>query len=332
MAVIKLTVTVDSISAAIATFDQIKVYRSTTTVGGVYSEITGPLTRLTLVAGTSVYYYDDVAGDAGYFYKVSFFDSGSLLESSLSDPIEGDVDPLYVTIQQVRDEGVPAALSDAQILQRIRVYQQVIERVTRQWFVPKQMTWEFNGNGTTLMQFPVPIISVSALYVNEDFVNAVDVADFAAYTGRGEDTRDDRKNPRIRILSGEQSIFSGTGSVRSGQLVFEIGEKNCKVVGTFGYIEPSGCVPDPIQWALLKLVTSNVKNMYGASAPAGAIIEEETDRHRRKYSDPSMATKMFSPSGSGDREVDTILSMYRAPFAMGAPRTTYRRFTGGRTI
>lgn len=335
MAVIKLTITVDDISAALATFDKIKVYRSTTVEAGPYSEITGVGTRIDLVAGTSVYFYDDVAGAGAYFYKVSYFHSTTLLESSLSAAIQGDVDPLYVSIQDMRDEGVPTTISDDTLLERIRIYQRVIESITRQWFVPREVTWEFDGNGTTLAQFPVPIISVTALYVNDDFSTAlVEGTDFELYDGRGESTRDDRRNPRIKLITGETSIFAGTGSVRNRGTVFEVGEKNCRVEGTFGFVEADGCVPAPISYALKKLVVRSARPLWssGGVAVAGPIIEEETDRHRRKYSDPALSTKAWSPTGTGDREVDAILAMYRAPFAMGAPRTTFRRFVGGTLI
>lgn len=333
MAVIKLTITVDDIAAVLTTFDKIKVYRSVTVEAGPYVELTTALTRIDLVAGTSVYTFDDTAGDAAYYYKVSYFNSTSLLESSLSDSILGDVDPLYVSIQDIRDEGVPTTITDSVILSRIRSYQAFIEKITRQWFIPKQMVWDFDGNGTILAQFPVPIISVTNLYVNDDFSNAVVTTDYQAYTGRGDSERDDRKNPRVKLITGETSIFSGTGYIRNRQLVFEVGEKNCRLEGTFGYVEPDGCVPHPIQHALKKLVIANAKPIYSAGTSiAGPIIEEETDRHRRKYSDPSTSTKFHSSTGSGDREVDMILAGYRAPYAMGAPRTTFRRFVGGRII
>jgi len=93
MAVIKLSVMVPDIDTVRSYFDFIKIYRSTTGIDGVYTEITGVGTRIALEDGVTVYSYTDTAGDEGYYYKSSFYNSTSALESSLSDPQEGEGDP-----------------------------------------------------------------------------------------------------------------------------------------------------------------------------------------------------------------------------------------------
>ena len=220
------------------------------------------------------------------------------------------------------------------MLALIETWQQFIERTTRDWFVPRQMTWDLDGNGTTLMQLPVPIVSVSALYINDDFDNALDADAFKAYDGRGESGRDDRKNPRIKLVTGETSIFTGVGQIRRRTTVFEVGEQNQRVVGVFGFVEPDGSVPAPIVYALKKLVVRSSRPMAGSSGggpgPAGPMIEEETDRHRRKWADPLVGSKAWSTTG--DTEVDQILATYRAPISLGAPRTLFKRMTGGRVL
>lgn len=92
MAVITLKVVVANLEVVQRSFDQIKIYRSTTGLDGTYSEITGPGSRLTLETGKMVYEYTDSAGAAGYYYKSSYFHSVSLLESSLSDAQQGEGD------------------------------------------------------------------------------------------------------------------------------------------------------------------------------------------------------------------------------------------------
>lgn len=332
MATIKLTITVEQLANVLSLFDVIKIYRSTAGVGGPYSEITSLGTRVNLATGVTVYQYDDTAGDPAYYYKTSYFNETNLLESSLSDPIQGSQQGTYISIQDVRDEGVTVAkASDAKVLALIETYQALIERITRQWFVARQMTWDFDGNGSSLAQFPVPIISVTALYANDDFVNAVDASQFKAYTGRGENGPDDRKNPKIRLVTGEEDFFAGTGSVQYTRFVFRIGEKNCRLVGSFGYVEPDGSVPAPITYALKKLVVAKAMGgpMAGMGAfPGGPLVEEETDRHRRRYADPYVGSKAFPVSGTGDQEVDLIISAYRAPIVVKTQRTAFRRFTG----
>lgn len=332
MAVIKVTVTVEKISNVLTQFDVIKVYRSTAGEGGPYSEITGPGTRIPLLAGQTVYTYDDTAGDPTYYYKTSYYHETTTLESSLSDAILGDADSMYTDIDAIRAEGVTVAkASDDKILQLIRVWQRNIEAITRNWFVPRQMTWEMDGNGTTLLQLPVPIISVASVSVDGESVSA---DAYRVYNGRGESGRDDRKNPRIKLLTAETSIFAGTGQVRRRVTLFEVGEKNVEVEGVFGYVEPDGSTPAPIVYALKKLVVRGCSPMAGSSGalPAGPVIEEETDRHRRKWADPFVSTKVWSSTGTGDLEVDQILASFRSPFSIKAPRTLHRRMTGGQVL
>lgn len=332
MATINLTIVVEDISTVLTLFDVIKVYRSTTGVGGPYSEISGVGTRPALSAGQSVYSYVDTSGDASYYYKTSYFNETSLLESSLSEAIQGDQDTRYVTIDDIRAEGIYVSqASDDQVLFLIDTWQRVIENITRQFFVAKEMTWDLDGNGSTLLQLPVPIVSVSALYINNNFTTEVDSTSYRVYNGRGDSGPDDRKNPRIRLVTGEESIFSGTGSVRRHGQVFEIGEQNIRVEGTFGYLEADGSTPAPIQYALRKLVSvSAARGPLGSAGAqaAGPVVEEETDRHRLEYSDAQNATKMWSVSGTGDAEIDAILAMYKGPMVVRAPRTGFRRFVG----
>ena len=328
MATIKLTITVEKLSNVLSLFDRIRVYRSTGGEGGPYAEITTPATRIVLAAGQSVYLYDDVAGDPTYFYKFSYYNETTFLESSLSEAIRGDEEALYVSLDEMRAEGVPASVSDDVLLSRIRTWQAFVERCTRLWFAPRAFEWVRDGNGTTLLQLPVPIVSVAALYLNGSS-SAADPATYRVYAGRGESGRDDRRNPRIKLISGETSIFEGTGYLASTAVVFEVGEQNQVVDGTFGYVEADGSTPEPIKYAIKKLVARSSRGLYsvvggGGSTAFGPIVEEETDRHRRRYGDPFVGSKMHSTTG--DPEVDQILAAYRAPIKVGAPRTVRRRF------
>lgn len=328
MATIKVTIKVSDIDDVIALFDQIKVYRSTTGVSGTYSELTGVGTRVDLVAGQSVYEYVDSAGDPAYYYKSSYFNSVSSAESSLSNPIQGSVDPLLVSLDDLRAEGVTIETADEErYLERIETWQAWIEQVTGLYFVPRQLTIDYDGTGTNLLQLPMPLVSLTYLYVNGDFDNAVDVDDFVAYTGRGgDDGRDDRRNPRVKLVTTESSIFTGVGPLCRTNAVFEVGEKNQRIEGTFGFVEPDGCAPRPIVYALKKLVVRTGKPLAlsgGTAGPAGPVVEEETDRHRRKWGDPYSGAKAWPVSG--DLEIDSILARYRRPMIVKGPRTMHGR-------
>lgn len=326
MSVIKITWDVEKLSNVLTLFDVQKVYRSVTGIDGAYVEITDAGTRVPLAAGQTVYTYDDTVGDATYYYKTSFFDSTlSNPESDLSDPILGDADVLILDLDAIRAEGVTVARADDGIvLKRIRAWQGFIERATGNWFFPRSMTLNIDGRGTPLLQLPYPIVTVSALYLNGDFDAALDADEYVVYGGRGLTERDDRRNPRIKLVTTETSIFSGTGAAGGGNTVFEVGEQNQRVVGTFGFVEPDGSVPAPIEYALTKLVVGSSKKLgLSDGSAAGPKIEEETDRHRVKWADPFVGSKMFPTTG--DSEVDQILARYRRPTFVRGPRTLHGR-------
>jgi hypothetical protein len=92
MSVITLKLVVGNLDSVRATFTHIKVYRSTTGLTGVYSEITDVATRIPLEAGHVVYDFTDEAGDPDYYYKSSYYHTVSGLESSKSDAQQGEGD------------------------------------------------------------------------------------------------------------------------------------------------------------------------------------------------------------------------------------------------
>ena len=56
---IRLLISVSQLSYVLDYYDRIKIYRSDTE-GGVYAEITTTSTRITLVAESTQYYFDDL--------------------------------------------------------------------------------------------------------------------------------------------------------------------------------------------------------------------------------------------------------------------------------
>ena len=81
---IKLTILVDDIDNVISIFTHIRLYTSDTE-GGTYTH----LAYIPLIAGQSTYYYDHVEGTEDTWYKTSYYNMGSGLESSLSEAVQG---------------------------------------------------------------------------------------------------------------------------------------------------------------------------------------------------------------------------------------------------
>jgi len=87
---IRLTVLIEDIDDVISLFTHVRLYTSSTE-GGTYTY----LGYITLVAGQTVYYYDHIDGTDDTWYKSSYYNINSSLESSLSDPVKGVVAELY---------------------------------------------------------------------------------------------------------------------------------------------------------------------------------------------------------------------------------------------
>jgi hypothetical protein len=101
-----LAVKIPNISDVIELYDRIKFYRSTTGVSGAYTEITNASTRPRLDAATKLYQYRDATGSYTYWYKSSFFNSVTLIESPLSGPRRGydeSADANIMTVQDLKD-------------------------------------------------------------------------------------------------------------------------------------------------------------------------------------------------------------------------------------
>jgi hypothetical protein len=90
MAVITIKIAVDNLDAVLEQFDRIKVHRATAGEAGPYVELTDAGTRLVLETGVFIYEYTDQAGDENYWYRSSYYHSTTTLESSLSDPQQGE--------------------------------------------------------------------------------------------------------------------------------------------------------------------------------------------------------------------------------------------------
>lgn len=323
MATVKVRVYVRELSNVLLQFDQIKVYRCDTETG-TYSEITDAGTRVDLVADQSVYeYIDTTAPTSSYWYKTSYFHSSTLLESSLSGPIQGIDVGLYCTIQDLRDEGITETeLTDERALTLLWGWQLWFEDKTGLVFKSVEAEMELDGDGSRMLLLPLPIIECTALYVNDDFVNAVNEDRYVVYN-KNNTIQDDRRNPHIMLkrTTGMSSIFTTSGSAS----VFSIGDRNQKVVGTFGYVEDDGSVPYPVKQAIMVLVTASKELLPDGELDQfafGRKVEEVTDRHRVEYSDLYNRLKTWAPTGI--TIVDDALRKYRAPMRIAAPRTMAR--------
>lgn len=83
----RLKIHVKNITRVLAEYDQIKVYRADSELGS-YTEVTTVGTRIEIIPEKDFYFYDDSSGNSTHWYKISYFNSITLSEGSLSDPMQ----------------------------------------------------------------------------------------------------------------------------------------------------------------------------------------------------------------------------------------------------
>lgn len=234
----------------------------------------------------------------------------------------------YVTIADVRAQGLTdtAKYPDATVQAAIDLSSQYIDRTTRQWFESRALTVLMDGQDSARLFLPVPVITVTELYVNNRFAasEVLPATDYVVYNGRA--LPDDRKNPKIQLITARQSIYQ-VPNLTAGGRTFMKGPRNQKIVGTWGYTESDGTTPLLIKRACMKMTLRFADKLAeggsgtgGTSGSSGAIIGESTDGHFIQYAMPSAIGVSGGTYGiSKDPEVEIILQMFRAPLALAVP-------------
>lgn len=311
MSVIKIRWTVDELVNVMGLYDVQKVYRATDEEGS-YTEVTTAPTRVTLVVDQSSYYFDDTMGDSTYWYRVSYYHSSTFDESSQSAPIQGSGGG-YATLAEIRAAGIEVATADdATVIASIALWQQFIDETCGQWFSRRELDFKIDGTGAGVIWLKMPIIEVTALYVNGDLTTELDSDYYVAYNNLGDGVRDDRRDPKITLTNlGIDDLFARVS--RNG--IFVEGRKNQRIVGAFGFVEPNGNTPALIKRAVQKMVVKTLSAsspLSPPSGPAGPIIGETTDGHTVRYASMMAGRKLGTIGITGDPEIEAIIQMYKA--------------------
>jgi len=207
-------------------------------------------------------------------------------------------------VKQIHSDVIPKARGEFEILTAM----DFIEMQTRQWFEPRTKTVRVEGKNSNVYFFPVPIISISAIRINDESASS-DLNAFEIFSGV-----DNRRNPRIKIKSSSSSIYNesnGRAFVRAAYTEFD---------GSYGFVEEDGSTPRQIKKAALKLSINYINNSAASGSSlvgVGAVKREKVDLHEKEYFQPDDVTGGPSGSVSGDIEVDRILRMFRGPTSIG---------------
>lgn len=332
-------------------YDQILVKRSTTGMGGAYTEITTTATRINLQAGKTLYEHIDAVGLASYWYRVTWHDSATVapLPDADQDPFQGEAaSGMYCQVEDLRTEGITTAmLSDSRAATKIKEAGRYLEKCCRQWFEPRSRTFRVDGRDSRVLEFRVPIIRLdSAIHITGrgagfDDSDTIDVDDLVVYNRHlteGLEEPDDRDTPRAEFPDDQISYgLGGTQNYIPLTSGFGRSSQGVQVTGIFGYTELDpddsvgetsegsqiplsyGRTPPLIKRACLKLVLRDMATLIDLDLREDfrsrwmLTGERTADQSYTKAAPASVGQVGF---WTGDPEIDEIISMYQSPAGM----------------
>lgn len=325
MSVVNFSWYVNDLEDVMSSFDVQKVYRSVRQEGP-WSEITDNGTRVNLVVGVVNYDFVDEFGSSSYFYASSYFNSSTLVESELSEPVHGETYG-YIGIQDIRDEGFTEdEYSDGQVLKAIKKATKQIDRVTRRFFEPRELTLRLNGDDEDYIEFLVPLIAPFEITLDGNDINISDLVIYNRHLTQGLSEPDDRRWSRMEYRNrtiDNRSLFG----------VFTEGQQNVTVHGYFGYTElsPGDQVGETDNGSQIPISYGDTPELIKSACSLLAIqyifpaSDGDADEYRRRTEVVRMKTRdqeieynkdttdrSFIGNLTGDAVVDRLLSSFVA--------------------
>jgi hypothetical protein len=349
MATIKLKIRVVEISNVLLNFDHIMVFRSTTR-DGTYSEISAIGTRPTLQTDVVLYEFIDTGGDTTYWYKFSYINETTLLQSNLSDPMQGvGLQGQYCTLTEMREEGFSESVySDARVIRSINIASKLLERYTGYWFEPRNITnMRVESKGDQVITIEDPIIQIDSIYTisglggsnfEKTEVDLDGVTIFNRHLTQNLRDPDDRLDPRFRYPR-TNTDWDYSGIVGYYDSSWPKGKQIIEISGWFGYTEledgasvgettegnqvplSMGETPDLINEACRMLAARSLPTLADMASREDIrnrpfITSEKT--REQSYTKSSLDSLGLVGAWTGNPEIDEIIAMYQKPGYVGA--------------
>lgn len=189
-----------------------------------------------------------------------------------------------------------------------------VDRDTGQFFNKRAGVFQLEGNNSPVLFFNVPIIEIRQLKINstDQILNEGRDNDFLALKGRAQ-PQDDRWNPRIKLNTRTDNIFSGVFTNR----IF-LKDTFTEIDGDFGFLEPDGSTPALIKRAIQFLVIDEIENPITSSAAnpsTGSLKRLKIDLHEQEFFEPKDQGQAFGASAND--EYNRIVAQYKRPLLVG---------------
>lgn len=234
---------------------------------------------------------------------------------------------LYAFVADMRDEGVASTTSDARILTALGRATRLIERVTRQWFVPRHQTVSIDGPGTSVLFLDQPVIAVEKILVQEDELDLDTLKVYNRHVTQGLTRPDDRATPRIEFIvpsTRRRENYVGITPMQRTRGAFRWANQAVHVSALFGYTDfdaevPVGVTPELIREACQRLALRALPRLADDDEVAEATTKHRLTSERTRDQSYTLSPNRAAPSiagpATGDPDIDELLAAF-----MAAPR------------
>lgn len=285
-----------------------KVKASTITLANKTADSLGDLYDFTVASGDPTPKIGDVIEQAGYTDCVKEIlttpDRIRIQKTGAENPIQNG------PAQLLHSDDVTKSRGEA----LLRLSMARIDRETGQFFNKRSGVFQFEGNNSPVLFLNVPIIEIRSLKINSTEQELVEgkLHDFIALKGRTE-PQDDRWNPRIKLNTRTDNIFSGAFTNR----VF-LKDTFTEIDGDFGFLEADGSTPLLIKEAALIDVIETIENpsaQTSGDATTGSLKRLKIDIHEQEFFEPKGQSQVFQ--ASTNEKFNRIMAQYRRPILIG---------------
>ncbi len=285
-----------------------KVKVSVITLANKVTDTLGDLYDFTVASGDPAPKIGDIIEQAGYVDCIKEIlttpDRIRIQKTGAENPIQNG------SAQLLHSDDVPKNRGET----LVRLSMARVDRETGQFFNKRSGVFQFEGNNSPILFLNVPIIGIRSLKINSTEQELIEgkLNDFLALKGRTE-PQDDRWNPRIKLNTRTDNIFSGAFTNR----VF-LKDTFTEIDGDFGFLEADGSTPLLIKEATMIDVIETVENPEAQAAgepTTGSLKRLKVDIHEQEFFEPKGQSQVFQ--ASTNERFNRIMSQYRRPILIG---------------
>lgn len=151
----------------------------------------------------------------------------------------------YASISDMRLEGFKSSrYSDSRVQTALTLAQRMVDRATKRFFEPRDLTFTETWNGRDFLLLNHPIIRVDSVrFINtdgtlQDPLEDDDIEVYNRHVRQGLTNKDDRDSPKIAMLFVRPTTIHPRTKPSTVQEIIRNRLQNVQVVGKFGYTDP----------------------------------------------------------------------------------------------